>query len=423
MRPAIAPISARQTKPATQFSDSFGDSRTAPTPVNSEVAFQRASDAFPVDTLFDLAPCGYVITTPDGLLVRANQPFCRITGYDEHELIDRRRFVDLLSVGGQLYHETHFLPMLQMHGTAREIALDLVGRDGSRLPVLVNSVLHRADDGTPIAVHTAVFEASHRRQYERELLAAKQQAEASEAKLRSLARTLQESLMPPALPVIPDLRVAAVYHPAGEGHDVGGDLYDVFEVAANDWCVLIGDVCGKGVDAGIVSALARHTLRAVAMSSALPSYALHTLNEILLRHESTRFCTVAVLRLRREDGMWRIVTSIGGHPPPVVVGPDDVSPLGVPGPLVGILASPTFVDTERVLRPGETVVLYTDGVTEARAPDGVFYGEDRFHRTVIEHGGPASALPRHLVDDVLRFQAGPARDDIAVLAVTAALPD
>ena len=76
MRPAIVPISARQTKQATQFSDSFGDSRTAArAPVDSEAAFQRASDAFPVDTLFDLAPCGYVITTPDGLLVRANQLF------------------------------------------------------------------------------------------------------------------------------------------------------------------------------------------------------------------------------------------------------------------------------------------------------------------------------------------------------------
>src|SRR6204780_2143316 len=117
--------------------------------------------------LYDRAPCGYLTTTPDGLIAKANQTFLTLTGYGQSDLVGRRRFVDLLTAGGRIYHETHYAPMLQMHGTAREIALDLVCADGRRLPVLVNSVLEHDAAGTPTVVRTAVFDASQRRAYER----------------------------------------------------------------------------------------------------------------------------------------------------------------------------------------------------------------------------------------------------------------
>lgn len=149
------------------------------------------------DQLYDRAPCGYLTTTPDGLIAKVNQTFLTLTGYGQSDLVGRRRFVDLLTAGGRIYHETHYAPMLQMHGTAREIALDVVCADGRRLPVLVNSVLERDPSGTPTVVRTAVFDATQRRAYERELLLTKQRAEESEVHARRLAQTLQQSFIPP----------------------------------------------------------------------------------------------------------------------------------------------------------------------------------------------------------------------------------
>jgi phosphoserine phosphatase RsbU/P len=119
------------------------------------------------EQLYDRAPCGYLSTAPDGLILKVNQTFLGLTGYARGDLVGHRRFVDLLTVGGRIYHETHYAPMLQMQGTAREIALDLVCGDGRRLPVLVNSVLEYDEAGAPRVVRTAIFDATHRREYER----------------------------------------------------------------------------------------------------------------------------------------------------------------------------------------------------------------------------------------------------------------
>ncbi len=186
---------------------------------------------------------------PDGLIVKANQTFLTLTGYGQVDLVGRLRFVDLLTAGGRIYHETHCAPMLQMHDTAREIALDVVFADGRRLPVLVNSVLEHDISGSSTIVRTAVFDASQRRAYERELLRTKQRAEESELRASKLAQTLQGSFIPPTHPHIPGLELAAAYRPAGDGSEIGGDFYDVFEIGPDDWCMVIGDVSGQGVEA------------------------------------------------------------------------------------------------------------------------------------------------------------------------------
>ena len=149
------------------------------------------------EELYERAPCGYLTTTPDGMIVKANTTFATLSGYDRDDLVGRRTFAALLSAGGRIYHETHFAPTLRMHGTVGEVAFDLVRRDGDRLPVLVNAVLEAEADGTPKLVRIAVFDATHRRAYERELLLAKQRAERSEARAQALARTLQSTLIPP----------------------------------------------------------------------------------------------------------------------------------------------------------------------------------------------------------------------------------
>ena len=155
------------------------------------------------EDLFENAPCGYLSTTPEGVLLRVNATFLRWTGYSRDELVGIRRFQDLLSVGGRIYHETHYAPMLRMQGSAREIAVDIVAADGERLPVLVNSVLVRAAGGAPIAVRTAVFDATERKLYERELLAARNQERAARERTETLQRLTS------ALADAPDARTIA----------------------------------------------------------------------------------------------------------------------------------------------------------------------------------------------------------------------
>jgi sigma-B regulation protein RsbU (phosphoserine phosphatase) len=381
-------------------------------------AFLRALADDDPERLYDRAPCGYLTSTADGLIAKVNQTLLTLTGFEQSDLVGRRRFVDLLTPGGRIYHETHYAPMLKMHGSAREIALDLVCADGRRLPVLVNSVLEEGVSGVPTLIRTAVFDASHRREYERELLRAKQRAEESEARAKALARTLQQSLIPPAHPQIPGLELAAAYCPAGDGAEIGGDFYDVFEVSPNDWCVVIGDVCGKGVEAAVVTALARHTVRAAAVRQPQPSGALGTLNEVLLHHHTDRFCTLAVLRLRHQAGGWTATVSCGGHPLPLLIR-QALPPVtfGRMGSLVGVLDAPSFSDTTIELRLGDLIVMYTDGLTEARSKGGELYGSGRLVTSLTAHVGSVSGLAEGLLDEAMQFQSGVARDDIALVAI------
>jgi phosphoserine phosphatase RsbU/P len=368
--------------------------------------------------LYDRAPCGYLTTMPDGLIVKVNQTFLTLTGYGQIDLVGRRRFVDLLTAGGRIYHETHYAPILQMHGTAREIALDVVCADGRRLPVLINSVLEHDDSGAATVIRTAVFDASQRRAYERELLRTTKRAEEAEVRAKKFAQTLQQSFIPPTHPRVPGLELAGAYRPAGDGTEIGGDFYDVFEIGPDDWCVVIGDVCGKGVEAAVVTSLARYTVRAAAVRQAEPSGALATLNEVLLHHDTDRFCTLAVLRLRHEGGAWTATVSCGGHPLPFLIRSEDPPiTFGRPGSLVGVLTQPRFFDTTVTLGTGDMIVLYTDGVPEARNGRGEFYSDDRL-RAFLEVGrSSAPALVDELLDEVMQFQLQRSRDDIALVAV------
>jgi PAS domain S-box-containing protein len=136
-----------------------------------------------IEDLYEEAPCGYLSALPGGTIVKVNQTFLTWTGYGRDDLVGRRRFQDLLAPGGRIFHETHYAPLLRMQGTVREIALEMVCADGRRLPVLINSVLKTDAAGEPLLVRTTVFNATHRKEYERELLRERQRAEqASKAK-------------------------------------------------------------------------------------------------------------------------------------------------------------------------------------------------------------------------------------------------
>ncbi|MDQ3856263.1 MAG: PAS domain S-box protein, partial [Chloroflexota bacterium] len=127
--------------------------------------------------LYEQIPCGYIFTLPDGTIVRANQTFLGLTGYERHELVSETRFQDLLTTPSRVFYENQYAPLLRMQGFVKEVALDLRCSDRSVLPVLVNSVQRLDEHGQPVLVASAIFDATHRRQYERELLLERRKAE------------------------------------------------------------------------------------------------------------------------------------------------------------------------------------------------------------------------------------------------------
>lgn len=236
-----------------------------------------------------------------------------------------------------------------------------------------------------------------------------------------IAQTLQRSLLPAELPHIPGLETAARFLPASGGQDVGGDFYDLFQTRDTGWTVVVGDVCGKGPDAAAVTALARYTLRAAAMREKVPSRILAVLNEALLRQrDDRRFCTVSYAQIDVHESGVRVGSTSGGHPLPLVLRANgDVEQLGKPGTLLGVVEHPHLTDTGATLGPGDALVFYTDGVTEAGAGsrNGQF-GEERLAELVASCAGrSAETIAARIEAAALDAQAGNARDDIAVVTV------
>jgi len=443
------------------------------------------------EDLYENAPCGYLSTLPDGRITRANQTFLAWTGYHRDDLVGQRRFVELLTPGGRIYHETHYAPLLQMQGTVRAIALDVVRADGTRMPVLVNSQLRVDPAGTPIGVRTTVFDATDRRQYETELLAARRRAEqatswvraveqvvadlaavagaaevsevvaragtavfgarrsavwladagtgllqlvAGDADLpapawpaeviaedglvltpieargralgvlvlersndepldpdevsllqtlgrqagqaterallydeqRSVATTLQHSLLPRTLPTDPRLGLSACYRPAVEGLEVGGDWYDAFLLDADRVAVVVGDVVGRGLAAAAAMGQLRSAVRALAAVDSGPALLLARLDRFVDGVPAAETATLAYAELDLRDGKARYACA--GHPPPVLVDPGGDAVLlweGRSAPL-GAHFGRDRAEAAVTMVPGARLALYTDGLVERR---------------------------------------------------------
>ena len=233
-----------------------------------------------------------------------------------------------------------------------------------------------------------------------------------------IAHTLQKALLPESLPEIPAVAVEARYCAAGELNEVGGDFYDVFAYGPDGWILAIGDVCGKGPRAAGVTALARHTLRAAAMSGQSLSDMLGTLHQALREQPpGADMCTACLVEMKPNSTGASLTVALAGHPPALLIGPDGVAKrIGQHGTLLGVL-DPINVTLEQAeLEVGATLLLYTDGVPDAGVAGGEPLGEDG----LIElcRRAPELGLPEfleHVEHVALERARGTLRDDIALL--------
>ena len=234
-----------------------------------------------------------------------------------------------------------------------------------------------------------------------------------------VARTLQKSLLPPTLPDIPGIDIAARYEPAGEGNEVGGDFFDVFRWGRRRWALVIGDVSGKGPDAAAVTGLARHTLRAAALAQRSPSSILGVLNEALMAEGAAeKFSTVVFATLEMTDDGVCLTAASGGHPPPLVLRADgSLEELAAPGMLIGVFHDVELTDQFTYLEPGDVVVFYTDGVTDI---PGL---EDSNKSLLVEtfldaaRTSDARTIADEIVHQAVEVQDGTPRDDIALIVL------
>ena len=243
-----------------------------------------------------------------------------------------------------------------------------------------------------------------------------------------VARTLQATLLPPAMPTIPGLEVASRFAPGSDGV-VGGDFFDVFPAGAEGhggWHVVIGDVRGKGVEAAALTGVARNTIRSAAIDEPSPAQLLGHLNDVLIRSDvlagaedgDPRFCTMVVGTILPLPNGIAVELAVAGHPLPFLLRADGTTEqVGERGTLLGVVAQPSLVDSRVELHAGDALVLYTDGITERHAGDR-FFEEEGLAKVLARCAGFTAATVAERIETAARaFVDGEPRDDLALLVV------
>ncbi len=335
-----------------------------------------------------------------------------LLGYPVQRWLDEPDFWSSRIHPGDREYIVSYRRVATAEGRDHELEYRMVAADGRKVWFQDVATTDVGDDGLPRRVVGLMLDITRRKRTELVLWESRQ-------RFASLARTLQASLLPPHLPEINGLEVAANYRSAEDGVEVVGDFYDLFDTGDDGWGVVLGDVCGKGPEAAAVTAVARHTVRAAAMREPRPSRVLERLNEALLTDDSEEcFCTAVYARVVPGPERVRLALSCGGHPLPLVLRADGtVETAGRPGTLLGLFDEPDLVDVDLELAPGDAAVFFTDGATEAKRR-GMILGEDRLQAIVGACSGlRAEEIATRMVDAILAFQEGAPSDDLAIVVL------
>jgi serine phosphatase RsbU (regulator of sigma subunit)/PAS domain-containing protein len=235
-----------------------------------------------------------------------------------------------------------------------------------------------------------------------------------------VARTLQAGLLPRALPAIPGLDLAVRYRPIRDGAEVGGDFYDVVDLDGGAWLAVVGDICGKGTKAAVLTGVMRSTVRALALRERDPVVLLQGVNEALLREGTPHALATMALALVRADGdAWTIELVAGGHPPALVLRADGtVEETAARGRLLGMQRELDLRTSSERLARGDLLLLYTDGIIDARPLAGQTFGDERLREALAAGAGRDADGVLAVIDAAVRAHApGTPRDDKALLAI------
>ena len=358
-----------------------------------------------VEDLFENAPCGYLSCGIDGTIVKVNHTFESWTGYERGQLVGRR-LRDLLTAAGRIYYETHYRPLLALQGAVREIALDIVRADGTRLPALINSSQHTDQGGRPRFVRTTIIDATDRRSYEQELLH-------SQRREHDIALQLQRSLLSGELAASSSLTVDVVYQPAEAGLEVGGDWYDAFWLARDETVgLVVGDVVGKGIEAAATMGQLRSALRGLAWTGLAPVPLLDALDGYAAHHAVGLMTTVAYVELDVLTGDLRYACA--GHPPPLLINPGEAPEFlwdGRSTPLAAVADNALRANGIAQLKTAGTLLLFTDGLVERRG-QAVDVGLERL---VSEAAQPDAETLRAMLERIMLAMDDDHSDDRCLL--------
>lgn len=295
-------------------------------------------------------------------------------------------------------------------GSVLDYPLAIRHRDGSVRQVLYNASLYYDDSGEVAGVFAAARDVTELRRAERSALESARLFEEQ----REIAVALQESLIH-RLPDVAGLDLGVVSQTAHEPELIGGDLSDVFVADDTHVVVLVGDVAGKGVRAAGMTETVRSAVRTLATIDTSPAFILRKTSEVLLRLEGDEPHVTAFLAVL-DPHTGRLSYASAGHPAPIHVGPYTARPLDVVfGPPLGSFEAP-YTESHAMLTVEDYLVLYTDGVTEARR-QGRMYGEAQLVTTCADlRGLSAQELAEGLLEEVGSY-ADKLSDDIQIVAL------
>jgi PAS domain S-box-containing protein len=371
-------------------------------PVGRKVVVERIPDAV-------------VVLDRHGHVVDANPAAARLTGASVGALVGR----DLLDVLPQL------APLVDTTGASQHAFGSCRAKraDGVTVDLAVTISPLPDEVHAPTGRLVVLRDVTAQRDIERRLrdLVAERTA---------TLETLQRGLYPARVPDMPGLSVAAVLDPAESDTSIGGDFVDVRACGEGRWCLMVGDVVGKGAAAATLIGLARHTALALTSIGWAPSAVLGEVSRAIAAEEpdagdvDPRFCTLALATVESAEDGAELVLSLGGHPRPMLVrASGEVTEVGVPGTLLGLFDAPELHDVRVRLHPGDCLVMFSDGVTEARRGMEAF-ADHRLPQLLGELAGtPAGHVVHEVVTAVRTFSRNESgRDDIAVLALAVPLP-